>query len=356
MNRNCRRVIALSLAVVMLAHAVNAFAFISLALPVGRALLWTGRVLSGSNTVAGAESVVAAERSIALHGALIGALWWGYSSVKSKNADEAVVWLPLDPTATRSNPDPKRYDDAPLTIEITGAANRDVKPKSSYAGEADKNVSSTPTNGAVAASMPAGASMSYAVDGQNTIREYKSVDISLYSGSSDLQKCSSAQSATNPGTGWTFSCPSGTSSDGKTVGIWSRFTTQKTCAAGYTLTNGNCILTDAPSVKKPVGKVACEVLVDATNNTFQLDANNPSCASLLSDFNKPNPNQLRYNNPSGGGYDIITRNSDGSTTIETSDGTNYKKITVGPFCAGPDFSGHEFGVKPCQEKGAWNAE
>jgi hypothetical protein len=25
-------------------------------------------------------------------------------------------------------------------------------------------------------------------------------------------------------------------------------------------------------------------------------------------------------------------------------------------CAGPDFSGHEFGVKPCQEKGAWNAE
>jgi len=27
-----------------------------------------------------------------------------------------------------------------------------------------------------------------------------------------------------------------------------------------------------------------------------------------------------------------------------------------PPCAAPDFSGHEFGVKPCQEKGAWNAE
>lgn len=334
MKRNCRRVIALSLAAVMLVHAVNSFAFISLALPVGRALLWTGRFLSGSSTIASAESVVAAERTLALHGALLGALWWGSSSDKSKNAEEGVVWLPLDPTATRSNPDPKRYDDAPLVIEITGAANRDVKPKSSYAGEADRNVSVTPTNGAVAASMPAGSSMSYAVDGQNTIREYKSVDISLYSGSSDLQKCSSAQSATNPGTGWTFSCPSGTSSDGKTVGIWSRLTTQKTCAAGYTLTNGNCILTDAPSVKKPQGKVACEVLVDATNNTFQLDANNPSCTSVLSNFNKPNPNQLRYNNPSGGGYDIITRNSDGSTTIETSDGTNYKKITVGPFDKG----------------------
>jgi hypothetical protein len=25
-------------------------------------------------------------------------------------------------------------------------------------------------------------------------------------------------------------------------------------------------------------------------------------------------------------------------------------------CTAPDFSGHEFGVKPCQEKGAWNAE
>jgi enoyl-CoA hydratase/carnithine racemase len=31
---------------------------------------------------------------------------------------------------------------------------------------------------------------------------------------------------------------------------------------------------------------------------------------------------------------------------------------IGDFlqCAGPDFSGHEFGVNPCQEKGAWNAE
>ncbi len=25
-------------------------------------------------------------------------------------------------------------------------------------------------------------------------------------------------------------------------------------------------------------------------------------------------------------------------------------------CPGPDFSGHEFGVKPCREKGAGNAE
>lgn len=334
MKRNYRRAVAILLASLVFFHAANSYAFISLALPVGRALLWTGRFLSGSGTVAGAESVVAAERSLALHGSLLGAVWWGTSSTKSKNAEEGTIWLPLDPTATRSNPDPKRYDDAPLTIEITGAASRDVKPKASYAGEADKNVATTPTNGAVAAAMPAGSSMSYAVDGQNTIREYKSVDIAFYSGSSDLQKCSSAQSATNPGTGWSFSCPSGTSSDGKTVGIWSRTTTQKTCATGYTLSNGNCVLTDSASVKKPEGKVACEVLVDATNNTLQLDANNPSCASILSNFNKPNPNQLRYNNPSGGGYDIITRNSDGSTTIESSDGTNYKKITVGPFDKG----------------------
>jgi Transposase and inactivated derivatives len=26
------------------------------------------------------------------------------------------------------------------------------------------------------------------------------------------------------------------------------------------------------------------------------------------------------------------------------------------MCAGSDFSGHGFGVKPCQEKGGWNAE
>lgn len=28
------------------------------------------------------------------------------------------------------------------------------------------------------------------------------------------------------------------------------------------------------------------------------------------------------------------------------------RSTVARNCAGPDFSGHEFGVKPCQEKGA----
>ena len=293
MKRNSRRIIALSLAALVLFHMANSYAFISLALPVGRALLWTGRFLSGSSTLATTESVVAAERTLALHGALAGALWWGYnqSTEKSKNGEEAVIWLPLDPTATRQNPDPKRYNDAPLVIEITGAAHRDVSPKSTYAGEADKNVSSTPTNGVVAGAMPAGSSMSYAVEGQNYIREYKSVDISLYSGSSDLQKCSSAQSSTNPGTGWTFSCPSGVSADGKTVGIWSRTSTAKTCATGYTLQNGNCVLTTPADVKKPTGR-ACEVLVDATNNTLQLDANNPSCQSVLNNFNKPNPNLI----------------------------------------------------------------
>ncbi|CAJ0733965.1 hypothetical protein [Ralstonia mannitolilytica] len=334
MKRNARRVAALVLTLFVLAQAINAYALVSLVLPVGRALLWTGRFLSGSTSLATAETVVAAERSLALHGAILGALWWGSNDTQSKNAEKGIVWVPLDPTATRSNPDPKRYDDAPMTIEITGVRNRDVKPKASYAGEADKNVSSTPTNGAVAAAMPAGSSMSYAVEGQNNIREYKSVDIALYSGSSDLQKCSSAQASTNPGTGWVFTCPAGVSSDGKTVGLWTRVSTAKTCAAGYTLTNGNCVLTDAASVKKPEGKVACEVLVDATNNTFQFDAANPSCSSALANFSKPSPNQLRYNPPSGGGYDIITRNADGSTTIETSDGTNYKKITVGPFDKG----------------------
>jgi diguanylate cyclase (GGDEF)-like protein len=36
-------------------------------------------------------------------------------------------------------------------------------------------------------------------------------------------------------------------------------------------------------------------------------------------------------------------------------GTGYSSLSY-LRCAGPDFSGHEFGVKPCQEKGAWNAE
>jgi hypothetical protein len=35
---------------------------------------------------------------------------------------------------------------------------------------------------------------------------------------------------------------------------------------------------------------------------------------------------------------------------------HHKQMEERAKCAGPDFSGHEFGVKPCREKGAWNAE
>ncbi|MDW9237733.1 hypothetical protein C7S17_0791 [Burkholderia thailandensis] len=326
-----RRIVASVAAVVMITYALNSAAFISLVLPVGRALLWTGRYLSGTSSLAAAESVVAWERSIALHGAVIGALWWATNSDKSKNGEEATIWMPLDTEAVRENPDPKRYDDAARPTGPTAASMRDAKPKTSYAGEADRNATSTPPNGEVAASMPAGGSSSYAVSGENTIREYRSVDISLYSGLGDLQRCSAAQAATNPGSGWSFSCPSGRSSDGKTVGIWFRNSAQKACAEGYVLTSGSCLLSNAAAVKKPPGKVPCEVLVDPTDNSFQFDAANPSCSSLLSQFSKPAKNQLRYQNPSGGGYDIVTRNADGSVTVETSDGTNYKKISVGAF-------------------------
>jgi len=34
----------------------------------------------------------------------------------------------------------------------------------------------------------------------------------------------------------------------------------------------------------------------------------------------------------------------------------YRFVKYFSHCAAPDFSGHGFGVKPCQEKGAWNAE
>jgi hypothetical protein len=91
MKRTARRVISLTLAVFVFVQAINAYAFVSLVLPVGRALLWTGRFLSGSTSLATAESVVAAERSLALHGAIIGALWWGNSDSKSKNGEEGVV-------------------------------------------------------------------------------------------------------------------------------------------------------------------------------------------------------------------------------------------------------------------------
>jgi hypothetical protein len=50
----------------------------------------------------------------------------------------------------------------------------------------------------------------------------------------------------------------------------------------------------------------------------------------------------------------LLKNIDARTRLA---GANKPEILLFSLvCAAPDFSGHGFGVKPCQEKGPWNAE
>lgn len=293
--------------------AVNSYAVWGLLAPIGSGIMWLGRIASSNVTIARAI-----EWSIYGHGAAAGLFFWLNSSDGTPSSTPPIkARLVVQPntTAKRDNPDPKRFDDA--------SSGRDPTPKASYAGEADQNYTSSPTLGALAASQPAGTTWTVAVSGQTSYTTYKSVAIATYSGTSDLQKCSSAQSATNPGTGWTFSCPTGQSSDGQTVGIWYKSTAGKVCATGYTYSGGNCVLNDATAVTKPAGKLPCEVLQNA-DGTWDIDAKNPECTSLATALTKSGKT-LTYAKGDGT-YDTIKNNDDGSQTINTGNRT----INLGP--------------------------
>lgn len=287
--------------------AMNSYAFWGLLAPVGTAVMWLGRAATSNVTMARAV-----EWSIYGHGALIGLMMWKNSSDTAQTTPPVSARLVVRPSATakRDNPDSNRYDDA--------SSGRDPTPKNTYAGDADQTYSSPPTMGNLAASQPAGSSWTVAVSGQTYFTTYKSVAIAIYSGASDSQKCASTQTATNPGTGWSFICPTGTSSDGQNVGIWYKQTTGKNCATGYTYANGNCVLSDASAVTKPAGKVPCEVLQNA-DGTWDIDTKNPECTSLATTLAR-NGKTLTYAKGDGT-YDSIKNNDDGSQTINTGNRT-----------------------------------
>lgn len=304
-------------AFIVLSVTVNSYAFWGLLAPVGSSIMWLGRVASSNVTMARAI-----EWSIYAHGAAIGFLAWKNSSDTSAQTSAPIsARLVVQPnsSAKRDNPEPKRFDDA--------SAGRDPTPKATYAGEADQNYSSSQTMGVLAASQPAGTTWTVAVSGQTYYTTYKSLAIATYTGSSDAQKCSSAQTATSPGTGWSWSCPVGQSSDGQTVGMWYKQTSGKVCAAGYTYSGGNCVLSNADQVTKPAGKVPCEVVRNA-DGTWEIDAKNPECTALASQL-AGSGKQLTYNKGDGT-YDTIKSNDDGSTTINTGN----RSIDLGP--AGSD--------------------
>lgn len=292
--------------------AVNSFAFWGLLAPIGTGVMWLGRVAASNVTMARAV-----EWSIYGHGAVLGFLAWKNSNdTTSQTTAPITARLVVQPntTAKRDNPDTKRFDDASST--------RDPTPKGSYAGEADVNYSSSQVMGVIAGSQPAGATWTVAVSNQTYYTTYQSLAISTFAGTSDSQKCSAAQSATNPGTGWSFTCPL-VSSDSKTVGVWSKQTTGKNCATGYTYTGGNCVLNDATAVTKPAGKVPCEVLQNA-NGTWDVDAKNPECTALSTALTTSGKT-LTYSKGDGT-YDTIKNNDDGSQTVNTGNRT----IELGP--------------------------
>lgn len=303
------RILRLPLVLVLaFAVTVNAFAWVQFLAPVTSGVMWLGR-LAASQTL---NARIATEWSIAGHGALISYLWWsnqGQQQATTTPIQATIIVHPSDKTK-RDNPDPKRFDDA-------AGSSRDVTPKATYAGAADQNYASAQNASTIAASQPAGASFSVAVNGQTVVTSYRSIAFETYSGTSDAQKCSSLSAATNPGSGWALTCPAGTSSDGKRVALWA-MTAPKTCDAGYTVVSGNCSLTDTSQVMKPASKVPCEVLQN-TDGTWSVDMKNPACVSLQNAIIN-NGKTLTYGK-SDGTYDSVTTNADGSKTVNTGNRT-----------------------------------
>lgn len=306
--------IGLLIAIVILALLVtiNSYAFVQFIAPVASSVMWLGRL-----AIANPATARAIEWSIYGHGALIASIFYQDSQKGAQTTQPVKTNFVVEnwDKAKRENPDPKRFNDA--------FEGRDPTPKQSYAGEADQNYHSLPASGAMVATQPAGTTWTVAVSGQNSYLTYMSVGFSTYAGSSDAQKCAALNTATNPGTGWALTCPAGTSSDGERVALWAKSTAGKNCAVGYTLTNGNCLLTAEQNVMKPEGKVPCEVIANI-DGTWDVDKKNPECQKQSNSITNTG-NKLIYAKGDGT-YDQITKTADGGTLINTGNRT----IDLGP--------------------------
>lgn len=292
-----KRILVLVLA---LSVATNAFAFWGLLAPVGTAIMWLGRV--AASNVALARAV---EWSIYLHGAAISFISWKNSQDAAGETSAPIkARLTLQPNTTsqRDNPDPSKWD-SPV------AGGRNPTPKSSFA----INAGLTP--------MPSTYPQVVTDIGGEGSKTY-------WDGKHFRDEIVSKNSTLN---GKSYSGLYATTLQGYT-GYFYVFDTVRTadCPTGYTKSDSTtCSLTADPStIQKPAGVVPCEVLQNS-DGTWDIDAQNPECASLSSALSKSNAGRTISFSKGDGTWDSVTSNADGSRTIST----GGRLINLGPPAA-----------------------
>ena len=325
-------------------------------LPIAGAIAWLGGAIT-----ANASLVTAVEASLYIHAAgySIYSIFFANKGADGKPSGPAIE-VKLSPTATRSNPDPSRFNDP-----APGA--RDVTPKATIAasgGTGEKTFDGQVlADGQVATHQaPAGSyfahSSSGCVGGDSTSVAIcaanaggaSSIMQNCKQGESPGWTCGYGQSYTDGSGGYyldirmfysgggsnyagrvatsivqgTGACPSGSAGAGGACTVYYKDNGGTNCPAGYQSSGGVCNLTDPAQVKKP-DDTPCEVL--RTSSGLQLDSANPNCAGIAVQGNviQPTPeqavsfnadNSVSISNPSGQTtLQLGAPNADGSVPV-----------------------------------------
>lgn len=137
---------------------------------------------------------------------------------------------------------------------------------------------------------------------------------------------------TNPGgyqTAGSYTC------SGTFYYLWSKVASipLPSCGPGYSQTGLTCTLVDAAQVKKPAGRLPCEVI--ATSSGFQIDPLNPTCIDLASRLTVNKDGSLTFQTASGAKTTVKTA-SDGAGTITAE---SPAETTTIPFSPSPTTPG-----------------
>ena len=332
LNKRVIRATVAALCLVLVTQAAQAWIIPALAAtgrflagPITNTVMWLGRSAAANPTMA-----KAVEWSIAAHGAVIGALWFGKSDQVASSPIEAKIVIAPKKDQPTVNPDPKKFDDTAASSDPLQPA-----PKSSFSS-AESTTARPSTYPLIVQAVGGEGESQWYQDTVNQDIRYLVVWAPDYvqNGTTFTNGCSAPSLSTVP-TGYDYKGWCGNVTGVARPGNYAVYYDQKTraCPAGYTLSSGNCVLTDVAQVTKPAGTVSCEI-TRKSDNTWYIDPKNPECASLAASITQSaDKKKLTVTNGSGKTA-TVTDNDDGTRDYDFQDGDTWRNIKTGPYDPG----------------------
>lgn len=295
--------------------------------PITNTVMWLGRSAAANPTI-----FKAFEFSIAVHGAIIGAVWFGNSDQTASTPIHAKLVISPNNDQPTVNPDPKRYNDTPSSSDSLQPA-----PKASFASAESTTPYPKIYPEVVQAIGGEGESGWYQYNTNSDIRYLAmwAPDF-VQNGTFHANSCGAPATQVVP-SGYDFRGWCGNVTGIMNTGNYVVFADQKTrgCPAGYTLSSGNCILTDEPNVMKPAATIACEV-TRKSDNTWYIDPKNPECSALMSSITQSTDGKKITVSNGSGETVTVTENTDGSRDYDFQQGDSWRTIKTGAYDPGLD--------------------